>query len=135
MLLRRFYKVFAPRGLIVPADFQSMGYGIPAAIGAAVADPGRRVLCVVGDGGLLMAGMDLATAVRLHLNMTFVVFRDGHYGLIRLQQARGYGKSFGTELPNIDYHALCDSLGVSYHYGPSINENELKSIVDSRGVY
>ena len=81
-----------------------------------------------------MAGMDLATAVRLGLHITFVVFRDGHYGLIRLQQAKGYGETFGTELPNIDYHALCDSLGVAYHFGPASGDTDLQAISKARGV-
>ncbi|MBE0558855.1 MAG: hypothetical protein IH628_16630 [Proteobacteria bacterium] len=63
-LVRRHFDVHAPRGLIVPNDFQSMGFGIPAAIGAKIAAPGRPVVAVIGDGCCAMTGMELLTAVR-----------------------------------------------------------------------
>ena len=59
MSVRRHYTVRSPRGLIVPTNFQSMGYALPTAIGAALGAPARRVVAVVGDGGMLMSGLEL----------------------------------------------------------------------------
>ena len=76
MSVRRHYTVRSPHGLIVPTNFQSMGYALPAAIGAALGAPSRRVVAVVGDGGMLMSGLELATAARERIPLTVVVFND-----------------------------------------------------------
>jgi acetolactate synthase-1/2/3 large subunit len=114
MLARRHFRVHAPRGFLLPTDFQSMGFGIPAAIGAAVADPGRRVVALVGDGGFAMSGLELATAVREKVPLTVVVFVDESLGLIRLQQYREFGYEFGTRLERLDLAAFAQAVGASY---------------------
>lgn len=114
MSVRRHYEVRSPRGLIVPTNFQSMAYALPAAIGAALAAPGRRVVAVVGDGGMLMSGLELVTAVRESLALTVVVFNDGVYGLIRNAQLGAHGESHGTELLGTDFEALAAATGAEY---------------------
>jgi acetolactate synthase-1/2/3 large subunit len=114
MLLRRHFPVLAPRGLIVPTNFQSMGFAIAAAIGAKLAGPERAVVAVIGDGGLAMCGLELVTAVREGLSIPVLVFNDGKYGLIRLDQLRDYGATFGTDLPPIDFGALAAATGAGY---------------------
>lgn len=114
IMTREHLRVEAPRGLIVPSDFQSMGFGIPAAIGAALAAPDRRVVAVVGDGGLMMAGLELATAVKEGIDLTVVVFRDGHLGQIRSQQVRaGIGEA-AVKLAGVDLAALASATGARY---------------------
>jgi acetolactate synthase-1/2/3 large subunit len=114
MLVRRHFPVLAPRGLIVPTNFQSMGFGLPAAIGAKLAAPERTVVAVVGDGGLAMCGLELVTAARERLGIPVLVFSDGKYGLIRLDQLRDYGVTFGTDLPPLNPAALAAATGASY---------------------
>lgn len=80
------FAVLAPRSFLAPADFQAMGFALPAAIAAQLAHPGRRVVALLGDGGLLLSGMELATARRLGLPLLVVVFADGALGLIREAQ-------------------------------------------------
>jgi acetolactate synthase-1/2/3 large subunit len=104
----------APRGFLLPTDFQSMGFGIPAAIGAAVAAPGRRVVALVGDGGFAMSGLELAVAVRERVPLTVIVFVDESLGLIRLQQYREFGHEFGTRLDRIDLAAFAAAVGAAY---------------------
>jgi len=113
--VRRHFPVLAPRGLIIPADFQSMGFGIPAGIGAALGNPARPVVAFVGDGGFRMTGFDLATAVREELPLTVIVWNDGGYGLIRAQQLAEYGVRAGVDHPSLDYGALASGLGVNYY--------------------
>jgi len=113
-LARRHFAVLGPRGLVTPADFQAMGFGIPAAVGAAVAEPRRRVVALVGDGGLAVSAAELATAAREGVRLTVIVFVDGRYGLIRLQQLGATGTSFGVELPPLDYPALCAALSIAH---------------------
>jgi acetolactate synthase-1/2/3 large subunit len=66
----------------------AMGYGVPAAIGAALAEPGRRVVALAGDGGFLMTGQELETAARVGVPVLVVVFQNGLYGTIAMHQAR-----------------------------------------------
>ncbi len=114
MSVRRHFAVRAPCGLIVPTNFQSMGYALPAAIGAALAAPGRQIVAVVGDGGMLMSGLELITAVRENVRLTVIVFNDGAYSLIRNPQLAGYGESHGTELLGPDFEALAAATGADY---------------------
>ncbi len=114
MSVRRHYTVRAPRGLIVPTNFQSMGYALPTAIGAALAAPARRVIAVVGDGGMLMSGLELITAVREAVPLTVVVFNDGAYRLIRNPQLATYGESHGTDIVGPDLEALAAATGADY---------------------
>lgn len=114
MLTRHHFRVLSPRGLLVPSDFQSMGFGVPAAIGARLAAPERKVAAIVGDGGFAMSGMELRTAVREGLALTVIVFNDGELGLIRQQQHREWGRSVGTRLGALDCRALADAAGARH---------------------
>ena len=107
VLTRRHYDVLSPRGLLYPSDFQSMGFGLPAAIGAKLAAPTRAVVVVMGDGGLTMTGLELLTAVREKLSVVVVVFNDGQLNLIRLQQLKEFGRASGVELlvPDLEQFA------------------------------
>jgi acetolactate synthase-1/2/3 large subunit len=114
MSVRRHFTVRSPSGLIVPTNFQSMGFALPAAIGAALAAPGREVVAVVGDGGMLMSGLELITAVRENVRLTAVVFNDGAYSLIRNPQIAAHGESHGTDLLDPDFEALAAATGAEY---------------------
>jgi acetolactate synthase I/II/III large subunit len=114
MSVRRHYSVRSPRGLMVPTNFQSMGYALPAAIGAALGAPSRQVVAVVGDGGMLMSGLELSTAVREEVALTVVVFNDGAYRLIRNPQLAAYGESHGTDIEGPDLEALAAATGAEY---------------------
>jgi acetolactate synthase-1/2/3 large subunit len=114
MLARRHFPILAPRGLIVPSDFQSMGFGLPAAIGARLAAPERAVVLITGDGGLAMCGLELLTAARERSPLPVIVFNDGRYGLIRLDQLRQQGQTFGVDLPAFDLAGLAAATGASY---------------------
>ena len=117
-MVRRHYDVLAPRGLIFPSDLQSMGYGLPAAIGARIAAPDRPVVAVIGDGGFAMSGLELLTAVRERIGISVIVFNDGQLGQIRLQQLANYGRGYAVALANPDFGLFAQALGVRYvRYG------------------
>jgi acetolactate synthase-1/2/3 large subunit len=113
-LARRWLDVLSPGGLMVPSDFQSMGFGLPAAIGAALAAPGRPVVAVVGDGAFAMTAMELLTAVRLRLQLVVVVLADGSLNRIRLQQLAAHGRSHGVDLLNPGFAALAEAMGADH---------------------
>ncbi|MDC0765482.1 thiamine pyrophosphate-binding protein [Streptomyces sp. HD] len=89
-----------------------LGYGFPAALGAAVADPTRPVLAVSGDGGALYSIAELATARQYDLNVTWLIVDDGGYGILREYMTDAFGKATATELTRPDYVALAESFGV-----------------------
>jgi acetolactate synthase-1/2/3 large subunit len=114
ILTRRHFDVLAPRGLIVPNDLQSMGYGLPAAIGAKLGAPERCVVAIIGDGGFLMSGLELLTARRESVAVTTIVFNDGRLNQIRLQQLANSGRPYAVDLLNPDFESLAEALGVKY---------------------
>ncbi|TAM75688.1 thiamine pyrophosphate-binding protein [bacterium] len=90
----------------------SMGYAVPAAQGVQLALRRTRTVALVGDGAFLMTGLELATAVRLNLPITVVVFKNGIWGSIALHQdARFPGRRFAVDLPQPSFAALAVSLG------------------------
>jgi len=114
VLARRYFEVREPHGLLLPTDLQSMGFALPSAIAAKLAAPARRVVALVGDGGALMSGLELAVAVRERIALTAVVFNDGYLNQIRLQQLEYDGRSYGVALPRIDFKALAEATGARY---------------------
>lgn len=89
----------------------AMGYGLPAAIGAALACPGRRTVALAGDGCFLMHGEELATAVLYGLPVLTLVVNNGGYGAIRLAQQRHFGQAVGTALSNPGFADYARAFG------------------------
>jgi len=107
------FAVTAPRSVLYPAAYIAMGYGLPAAIGAKMAHPDRQVACVAGDGGFLMTGVELATAVSQDLAIPIIVFNDSCLQSVKGTHERAYnGHSFGVELQNPDFVAFAAAFGV-----------------------
>ena len=133
-LVRRYADVTQSRGLLCPSDFQSMGFGLPGAIGAALARPGARVVACIGDGALILSMGELLTAVREGVDLVVVVFNDASYGLIRRQQLLNFGRSAGTTLHNPDYAALAAAVGCSYFAAQGDLVATMKAVAQAPGV-
>ena len=108
--LHRYWRYNHPRTQLAPAN-GAMGYGVPAAIAAKLAAPRRRVVALAGDGGFLMTGQELETAVRCGAQITVVVFRNGMQGTIAMHQARDLGRTAGTDIGEVDLASYARSLG------------------------
>ncbi len=90
----------------------SMGYGLPAAIAAKLADPTRTVVNYAGDGCFMMTSQEFATAVQYGLNVVTIIANNGMYGTIRMHQEREYpARVHGTALDNPDFAALARAYG------------------------
>ncbi|MFJ3692627.1 thiamine pyrophosphate-binding protein [Streptomyces sp. NPDC090052] len=89
-----------------------LGYGFPAALGAAVADPTTPVLAVSGDGGAMYSIAELATARQYGLPVTWLIVDDGGYGILREYMEDAFGEATATELTRPDFVALAESFGV-----------------------
>jgi acetolactate synthase-1/2/3 large subunit len=111
--LSRYYRFRRPGTFVGPTS-GAMGYGVPAAIGAAFAAPGTPVVSCSGDGGFLMSGTELEVAVRYGLPVVCLVFDNGIYGTIRMHQERHYpGRVVGTTLSTPDLRRMADSFGAA----------------------
>jgi acetolactate synthase I/II/III large subunit len=109
--LHRLYRYRGFRTQLAPYS-GAMGYGVPAAVAAKAAYPGRMVVSWNGDGCFLMNGQELATAVQYDLAVIFVVVDNGMYGTIRMHQERNYpARISGTDLVNPDFAALARAYG------------------------
>jgi acetolactate synthase-1/2/3 large subunit len=117
--LNRFYQFPGYRTLVGPTN-GAMGYGVPAAVAAKLIHPDRPVLCFAGDGGFMMTGQELATAVQYGANVVFLVVNNGLYGTIRMYQEREYPNRYpATELRNPDFAAYARAFGA---HGETVRE-------------
>ena len=103
--------VYAADGYLYPWSFCTLGFGLPAAIGAQLALPERPVVLLTGDGGFLFNSQELAVAVQHKLPLVILLFNDNAYGVLRPQQQDRYGRSFGIGLDNPDFPALARAFG------------------------
>jgi acetolactate synthase-1/2/3 large subunit len=91
----------------------AMGFGMPAAVAAALRNPGRQVICALGDGGALMTGGEFAVAVARGAAVKLLLSDNGSYASIRIQQERDYpGRASGTDLANPDFAQWAGAFGV-----------------------
>jgi acetolactate synthase-1/2/3 large subunit len=108
------YFQFRRHGTQLAPKSGAMGFGVPAALAAKVAHPGRTVVAVTGDGDFLMSGQELATAVQHELDVVVLVVDNGMYGTIRMHQERAYpGRVIATDLSNPDFAALAEAYGAA----------------------
>jgi acetolactate synthase-1/2/3 large subunit len=133
-LTRRHAVVVSSRGLLCPTDFQSMGFGLPAAIGAALARPDAAVVACLGDGALALSLGDLLTAVRERVNVVILLFNDGAYGLIRRQQLAHFGHPEATDLLAVDYAGLAAAVGCSYFAVTAPLDDVMRQVAATPGV-
>lgn len=97
----------------VSGTLASMGCGLPYAIAAAIAHPGRQVVAVVGDGGVSMSLAELATAARYRLPIKVVVINNSSLGQIKWEQMLFLGNpEFGCDLAPIDFAKVAEAMGV-----------------------
>ncbi|MDF2826158.1 MAG: thiamine pyrophosphate-binding protein [Mycobacterium sp.] len=108
----RYWRFNHPRSQVAPIS-GAMGYAVPAAVGAAMAAPGRTVLALVGDGGFLMSGQEIETAYRCGVSPLIVIFQNGLYGTIAMHQARNMGRTAAVDIGHVDLEAFARSLGAT----------------------
>lgn len=106
-------RVTHPRGVLFSGNLSAMGFAIPAAMGAKVALPDKRVIAVVGDGGFQMAAPELSTMKENGIALAVCVFNNGTLGLIRQLQESVYGRTIGVDYDSPpDYVRLAEAYGV-----------------------
>lgn len=119
--LQRFFKYKAPATQLAPTS-GSMGYGLPAAIGAAITQPEKEIYAIAGDGCFMMTCQEMATIMHHDLKLTVIIVNNGRYGTIRAHQEREFpNKPAGTDLTNPDFCAFAQSFGATSHLVNDLN--------------
>jgi acetolactate synthase-1/2/3 large subunit len=113
-LAAELFQVRRPRTFNSPTDFNSMGYAVPAGIGAKLANPGRQVVSIVGDGAFLMTGLEVVTAATHQLGIAYFVFDDGELSQIAQGQEIPYNRKTCTVLGNIRLSGIAEATGARY---------------------
>jgi acetolactate synthase-1/2/3 large subunit len=110
--------------MLISNGLSTMGFALPAAIGAALLDRERPVVTLTGDGGLLMCAADLLTAVREHLRIVTIVFSDGSLSLIDIKQQAKQYRSSGVALGGVSWPELARAFGVRAFCAETVAEIE-----------
>ncbi len=121
IFIHRYWRYEHPRTQLASTN-GAMGYGVPAAVAAKLAAPERTVVACCGDGGFLMTGQEVETAVRYGAPITVVVFRNGLHGTIAMHQKRSLGRTAGVEIGEVDLAGYARSLGAEGHTVTDPNE-------------
>jgi acetolactate synthase-1/2/3 large subunit len=108
----RTYVAHEPNTVLLDNALATMGAGLPAALGAKVVHPGRKVVAICGDGGFMMNSQELETAKRLGLDLVVLILRDDAYGMIKWKQEAAGFDDFGLDFGNPDFVAYARSYGV-----------------------
>jgi len=107
------WPVTEPNGMLISNGLSTMGFALPAAIGAALVDRGRPVVALTGDGGLLMCAGELVTAAREKLDLLIIVFNDASLSLIEIKQQARRLPASGVALGDVSWPKLAESVGVA----------------------
>ncbi|WP_315741311.1 MULTISPECIES: thiamine pyrophosphate-binding protein [unclassified Bradyrhizobium] len=106
--------IHAPKSVILPTDFNCMGYAVPAAIGAKLAFPDRSVQAIVGDGAFTMTCMEILTAASNGLGIVYYVFNDGELAQIAQAQQIPYGRKPCTQLGKLNIEGVALATGAAF---------------------
>lgn len=102
---------YVPNGFIYPSGFGTLGFSVPAAIGAKLGAPDREVVALSGDGGLMFTVAELASASALGMSLPVVVFSNRGYGEIRREMIARRDTPIGVDLPSPDLSLMGRALG------------------------
>jgi thiamine pyrophosphate-dependent acetolactate synthase large subunit-like protein len=109
----RRYPVYEPRTFFFPSGYGTLGYSLPAALGAKIACPEKTVVAVMGDGGFQYTMQELATAAQFEIGLPIVIFNDSTYTAVKEEQASAHDRRFiAVDLKNPDFVALAKAYGI-----------------------
>jgi acetolactate synthase-1/2/3 large subunit len=122
LAIGQFWRAYEPGTFLMANGLSGMGFGLPAAIAAQLVYPGRSVLAMVGDGGMLMMLHDLAMIRELGLPIVIVVFTDASLSLIRLAAERRQFEPVGVDFQPPDFPAVARAFGIEAKRGSTVVE-------------
>jgi len=138
MWVAQFYPFTRTRQLITSGGLGTMGFGLPAAVGAQLACPNELVIAIVGDGGFQMTNQELATAVQYNLPVKILIMNNGYLGMVRQWQEMFYDRTYSEVDISVapDFVKLAEAYGVAGFRATHPDElhDVLKAALDHKGV-
>jgi acetolactate synthase I/II/III large subunit len=111
MWMARLYPTFKPNTCLISNGLSTMAFALPGAIAVKLAYPERKVLAAAGDGGFLMLGSELETAVREHVPIVVLIWEDQAYGLIKWKMDLELGHHSSVDFQNVNFVTYAESFG------------------------
>ena len=111
--MARYFQSYEPYRLLFSNGQQTLGVALPWAIATCLARPGEKAVSMSGDGGFLFSAMELETAVREKCNFVHLVWRDGSYNMVKIQQVLKYGRPSGVEFGPVDIVKYAEAFGAT----------------------
>ncbi len=105
-------RTFGPQSHVQAGSWGTMGYALPAALGAAFAFPGRKIVGLAGDASFLMSSSDLVTLAQHRLPVVIGVHHDGRIGMIDYMQTMAGREPYATEIGEVDYARMAEAAGI-----------------------
>jgi len=138
MVAQRYFKFKRSRSNVTSGGLGTMGFGLPAAMGAQIGAPGRTVIAVIGDGGFQMTLQELGTIAQNKLPVKIIVMNNSFLGMVRQWQQLFFERRYSsTELYNPDFIAIANGFGIEgQHVAERENlENAVQEMLDHNGPY
>lgn len=120
MWAAQYYPVEKPRSFLSSGSLGTMGFGLPAAIGAALANPDKRIVCYSGDGSIMMNVQEMATLCELNLPVTIIVFQNGTLGMVYQQQKYLFKKNYSASV----FDRVPDLLSIAKGFGLEVIDGD-----------
>lgn len=131
------YPFRKPKTLLTSGGLGTMGFGLPAAIGAALVNPNKDIVCFSGDGSILMNIQELATLADYNLNIKIIILNNGHLGLVRQQQELLYKKNYIASkfISSPDFSLIAEGFNIKGYNLESATDpiEALANILSSKG--
>ena len=114
MWAAQFFDIQRSRQFLTSGSLGTMGFGLPVALGAAFAEPNKKIICISGDGSILMNIQELATMAENNLNVTVIVFENGALGMVRQQQEYLFNRNYSASTfpSNPDLLKIAEGFGI-----------------------
>jgi acetolactate synthase-1/2/3 large subunit len=138
MVASRYFKFNKTRSNITSGGLGTMGYALPAAMGARIGDPDRVVFAVAGDGGFQMTIQELGTIAQYNLDIKIIVLNNNFLGMVRQWQQLFFEKRYSfTEMKNPDFVGIAKAYGLAANKVSSRDmlEDAIQAMIDHKGPY
>jgi acetolactate synthase-1/2/3 large subunit len=138
MMTARYYKFTEPNSFVTSGGMGTMGFGLPAAIGASIGKPGSQVITFIGDGGFQMTIQELGTILHYKIPVKIVILNNDFLGMVRQWQDMFFDKRYAmTELVNPDFIKIAEGFSIPARKVVKREDlqSSLKEMLNSKGPY